>query len=85
MVMYFGGRRDRVNSLVGKSEPEDIVDVQLQRFDRGQENHVTIVKLDPAHLWSVEQDRIGDVLAHNLKKISTINHLQSIHFGVTRQ
>ena len=54
--------------LVGKSKPEDIVDMKDGWVHGGKEKDVTDVKFDSSHqVVSSEEDGICDVLAHNLQ------------------
>ena len=57
-----------IYTLVSKSKPEDIVDMKDGWIYGGQEKDVADVKLDSSHqVISSEEDRICDVLAHNLQ------------------
>lgn len=51
---------------VGEPQPEHVVDEQLQGPHGPQEHHVADVELDPAHVFSEEQDGTLNVFGHNL-------------------
>lgn len=55
---------------VSEAQPEDVVGVETQGLRRPQHEHVADVKLHHAHLLSVEQYRLFNVLT---------NHLQTVH------
>lgn len=52
---------------VGESQPEYVIYEQPQGLHRPQKHNVADVKLHPPHVFSKEQDRTFNVLAHNLE------------------
>lgn len=54
--------------LVSKTQPEDVVCIKTQRFHRAQHHHVADVKLHHAHLISVKQHGVLQILTHHLRE-----------------
>lgn len=52
---------------VGEAQPEHVVHEQPQGRHRAQQHDVADVELDPPHVFSEEQDRTFNVLAHHLQ------------------
>ena len=44
--------------LVGETEPEPLVSIDLQRFDASQQQNITNIEFDRTNFWSFKEDWI---------------------------